>query len=108
MHPMRDRQLGDRPTSPQMRLDQEPALVHRRPPPLGVSDVVTHPASACRRCPELSHHPLRAPCDDRSASVAYGVHSLWGRVMKKLGSICLTIGLMVGVLVVGTPGAAQA
>lgn len=35
--PVRGRQLGDRPPGPQVRLDQELALVHRRPPALKLS-----------------------------------------------------------------------
>ncbi len=42
------RQLLDRPPGPQMRLDQEPAHVHRSTPSLVVSYVLTH---AQRRCP---------------------------------------------------------
>jgi hypothetical protein len=45
VHPVRRGELSDRPTGPQMRLDQKPALVHRRPPPLGVSDVLTQLSS---------------------------------------------------------------
>jgi hypothetical protein len=45
MDPMRGGELGDRPPRPQMRLDQEPTQLHRRPPTLGVSDVLTHPPS---------------------------------------------------------------
>lgn len=41
VHPVRPGKLSKRPPSPKMRLDQESALVHRRPSPLGVSYVLT-------------------------------------------------------------------
>ena len=59
VHAVQPRELADRPTLAQVRLDQIPPDVHPETSSPHVSDVLTHLSLRCRLCPDLTHHPLR-------------------------------------------------
>jgi hypothetical protein len=72
-HSMRSGQLGDRPTGTKVRLDQEPPLLHRRPPPR-LSPMSLHtPQAWCRLCPEIGY----GQPDQVSAGDGVGVLSVF-------------------------------
>src|SRR2546425_13352739 len=63
------RELADRPTLAQVRLDQIPPDVHPETSSPHVSDVLTHLSLRCRLCPDLTHLSAH-----RVASMTTGLH----------------------------------
>src|SRR3989442_833494 len=57
VHAVQPRELADRPTLAQVRLDQVPPDVHPETSSPHVSDVLTHPSPRCRLSPDLAHPP---------------------------------------------------
>ena len=76
VHAVGGRQLGDRRSLFQVALDEETTLVHRRPPFVDVSDVLTHQPLRCRLCPEIAH-PLAHDVMHREAGTGRGRPHRW-------------------------------